>query len=174
MGEEIKSGGFLKWIELFKTAARYPRQVFDITLDRPFKEALTRSAVPPRPSRSWRDWFKKSANHRVRLRALMVTVSNGPYYGANFAVAPDARIDDGTLTVTIFKKYNKLELWWHFISISSGRRVYAPRVVTLNANAVTIGGPKRLEVHKDGTPLDAWPLKIDVKAKHLRIFSAKP
>jgi diacylglycerol kinase (ATP) len=174
MGEEIKSGGFWQWIELFKTAAKYPRQVFDITLDRPFKEALTKAASPPRPSRSWRSWFKKAQTHRVRLRALMVTVSNGPLYGANFAVAPDARIDDGKLTLTIFKKYNKWELWWHFFSISSGRRVYAPRVVTLNASTVTLGGPRPLDAHKDGAKLDEWPLNLELKTKHLLVFGSEP
>jgi diacylglycerol kinase family enzyme len=169
-GEEIKSGGFLKWIDLFKTAARYPRQTFDLTLDRPFRAALTRSKTPAKTSRGWRDWFRKARNHRLRLRALMITVSNGPYYGANFAVAPDARIDDGQLTVTIFKKYNKLELWWHFVSISSGRRRYAPRIVTLKAGEVCIDGPRRLEVHKDGAVLDEWPLRIRIAPGQLTIF----
>ena len=171
VGEEIKSGGFLKWIELFKTAAKYPRQTFEVSLDRPFREALARTDVPLRPSRSWRDWLRGTSKHVVRFRALMITVSNGPLYGANFAVAPNARVDDGKLTITIFKKYSKFELWRHFLSISFGRRVYAPRVVTLNAACVTIGGPKQLEAHKDGQPLDVWPLKIELKPKHLMIFS---
>ena len=170
LGEEIKSGGFLNWFKLFKTAAKYPRQVFDISLNRPFREALTLEKSSPKPSRSWRQWLKKTTNRKVRLRALMVTVSNGPYYGANFAVAPNAQIDDGMLTVTIFKKYNKLELWWHFWSISSGRRIYAPRVVTLNASEVEISGPRRLEVHKDGSPLDEWPIKMRLDSKRLSVF----
>jgi len=170
LGEEIKSGGFHNWFKLFHTAAKYPRQVFDISLDRPFREAIVRAKSPPKPSKSWRNWLRKTPGRRVRLKALMVTVSNGPYYGANFAVAPSARIDDGQLTVTIFKKYNKLELWWHFWSISSGRRIYAPRVVTLNAREVELGGPQKLEVHKDGSAIDEWPLKIHLKSKRLSIF----
>jgi diacylglycerol kinase (ATP) len=170
LGEEIKSGGFLNWFQLFKTAAKYPRQVFDISLDRPFREALIRDKAPPKPSKSWRDWLKKTPSEKVRLRALMVTVSNGPFYGANFAVAPNARIDDGMLTVTIFKKYNKLELWWHFWSIRAGKRVYAPRVVTLSASALEISGPKRLEVHKDGSAFDQWPLKLRLESKRLTVF----
>jgi diacylglycerol kinase (ATP) len=170
IGEEIKSGGFWKWFDLLRIAARYRRQVFDITLDRPFREALTRAKSPPRPSKSWRKWLRRAPTDRIRIRALMVTVSNGPLYGANFAVAPDARVEDGMLTITIFKKYNKLELWWHFLSISAGRRVYAPRVITLTVKSMELAGPARLEVHKDGAPLDQWPLEIRLRAKCLRVF----
>ena len=171
LGEEIKSGGLLKWLELFRVAAKYPRRHFDLTLDRPFREALVRTESPPRPSRSWLKWFKKNPGKTLRLKALMITVSNGPFYGAHFAVAPNAKIDDGLLTITIFKQYNKLELWWHFFSISFGRRKYAPRVVTLKVCETVIGGPEKLEVHKDGSNFDGWPLTMRLASKSLRVFT---
>ena len=171
LGEEIKSGGLLKWLELFRVAAKYPRRHFDLTLDRPFREALVRTKSPLGPSRSWLKWFKKTPRKTLHLKAFMITVSNGPYYGANFAVAPNAKIDDGLLTVAIFKKYNKLELWWHFFSISFGHRKYAPQVVTLNVCETVIGGPEKLEVHKDGSNFDAWPLTIRLASKNLRVFT---
>lgn len=173
LGEEIKSGQILNWFKLFKTAAKYPRQVFEISLDQPIKDSLAPEKAPPKSSQRWQHWLGKTASRTVRLRALMVTVSNGPFYGANFAVAPDARIDNGLLTVTIFKKYSKLELWWHFWSIRSGKRVYAPRVVTLNAKTVEIGGPKRLEVHKDGSPIDEWPIELRLESKRLSVFCGR-
>jgi len=173
LGEEIKSGRILNWFKLFKTAAKYPRQIFEISLNQPIKDSLRRENALPKPSKRWRRWLGKTSSRTVRLRALMVTISNGPFYGANFAVAPDARIDNGLLTVTIFKKYSKLELWWHFWSIRAGKRVYAPRVVTLNARAVKIDGPKRLEVHKDGSPIDEWPLELRLESKRLNIFCGR-
>ena len=100
----------------------------------------------------------------------MITVSNGPYYGANFAVAPHARVDDGRLTVTIFKRYRKLELFWHFFSIRAGRRVYAPRVVALAVERVQISGPGRLAVHADGTPTEIWPVELRVQPRALQVF----
>jgi len=170
LGEEIKSGGFLEWFQLFMTAARYPCQVFDIGLDRPFREALVGGKSPPRRPGSWKNWLGKKTVRKVRLRALMVTVSNGPFYGANFAIAPHARIDDGLFTVTIFKKYNKLELCWHFWSISSGSRVYAPRVAMLTTRELEISGPRRLDVHKDGSVLEEWPLRLRLASKRLTVF----
>jgi diacylglycerol kinase (ATP) len=170
LGEEIKDGEFLNWFKLLKTAAKYPRRVFDLSLDRPFREALAHVKSPPKISKGWRRWLKKAPERSIRLRALMVTVSNGPYYGANFAVAPDAAVDDGQLTVTIYKKYNKWELLWHFWSIRSGKRIYAPRVATLKASEIEIGGPEPLETHKDGSLLNEWPLKLRLDPGRLTIF----
>jgi diacylglycerol kinase (ATP) len=170
LSEEIKSGGFWKWIDLFRRAIKYPRQTFEIELDRPLREALSHTTPAGRPARRWQKWLKSNRHYRTRLRALMITVSNGPYYGMNFAVAPDARIDDGLLTITIFKKYSKLELWWHYLSISSGRRIYAPRLVTLTATRIRVSGPRRLAVHLDGSTLGDWPVEISVVANRLLIF----
>jgi YegS/Rv2252/BmrU family lipid kinase len=40
---------------------------------------------------------------RFDVRAPQVTVSNGPYVGAAYALAPEARLDDGLLDVVIFR-----------------------------------------------------------------------
>jgi len=38
----------------------------------------------------------------------------GPYYGTGFTVAPDAIIDDGLLTISVFRDFSKWELIRHF------------------------------------------------------------
>ncbi len=168
LGEEIKSGGFLKWIDFFRRAYRYPKQRFEFTLDRPIREALV-SGAP----RRWRT-SRRARGQSFHIHALMVTVSNGPYYGMNFTVAPGARLDDGLLTINIFRRFNKLELWWHFMSISSGRRVYSPQVTTLRVAGCEITGPQKIPVHLDGTPSNHWPLAIEVKKSALKVFGDAP
>jgi len=42
-----------------------------------------------------------------RLKALLVVIANGPYYGTGFTVAPDAIIDDGLLTISVFRDFSK-------------------------------------------------------------------
>lgn len=168
LGEEIKSGGITKWFDLLLRARDYPRQHFELQLDRPLHEALGRSRRSPR---QWIAHVCASRRTTLRLRALMVTISNGPYYGMNFQVAPHARIDDGKLTVSIFKRYSKLELAWHFFSIRAGRRAYAPRLTTLSVEAITIQGPRQLHVHCDGTLLEQWPLEMGIRPGALRVFT---
>lgn len=104
----------------------------------------------------------------------MITISNGPYYGMNFTVAPGARIDDGRLTVTLFKRYSKLRLWWHFLSIRAGRTAFAPRPITFRAGSIRISHRHRLPVHADGHPQPVWPVEITLRRAMLRTFSAPP
>ncbi len=175
LGEDIKSGQFRKWIDLFRRAYRYPRQTFVLTLDRPLSEAMVRSSNEShRLSRR----LARSGEKVLTLSALMVTVSNGPYYGMNFAVAPDERMDDGLLTVSVFKRYSKAQLWWHFVSIAFGRRVYSPKTIAFRVAKVEISGPRQLATHVDGSPKKLWPLKAECQARALRVFrqtgAAKP
>ncbi len=169
LGEEIKSGAFSKWLELFRKAFRYPRQSFELELDRPVSEALVEGTATTRRSRIRQ--LRRLDRTTIRLRALMLTVSNGPYYGMNFAVAPEARIDDGLLTVSVFKRFSRLELWWHFLSISSGRRVYSPKSLQLRVKKIKIGGKRAVRIHLDGVPFDEWPLDIKLSQNMLSVYS---
>jgi diacylglycerol kinase (ATP) len=159
--EDIKSGALARIWELAREAWHQPRHHLTIELDRPFTAA------------------RKSARHaegahhgsrRLHLRALMLTISNAPYYGMNFAIAPKASIDDGLLTITAFKRYSKLELLRHFFAIRAGRRAYTPRLVTLQVERLRITSTQRPPVHADGTPLDEWPLDLSIARRALRLF----
>lgn len=169
LGEEIKSGRFSRWIDLFRRAYRYRRQKFSLTLDRPLAQAI--SSGSNNESRRLARRLARSPGSEITLSALMITVSNGPYFGMNFAVAPDQRMDDGLLTVTIFSRYSKLQLWWHFLSIAFGRRVYDPKSITLRVAKLHISGPKRLPVHLDGTPQKGlWPVDAVCQPSALQVF----
>jgi diacylglycerol kinase (ATP) len=168
LGEEIKSGRPDRWIDLLRKAWRYRRQRFQLTLDRPVREALVRGA--PNESRLVH-LLRRKRSGQILLSALMVVVSNGPYFGMNFHVAPHARPDDGHLTVTVFSRYSKLQLWWHFLSIAHGRREYRPTTVAFCVRKLRISGPRPLPVHLDGHPeKELWPLDIECRKGAIRIF----
>lgn len=162
IGEEIKGGRFFHWVTLFKRAWQYPRQEFHLTFDRPICEAVQGAHS--------RHHLRRHRKTTLRISALMVTASNGPYYGMNFTVAPGARLDDGLLTVNVFKRYGKWELMRHFMSISHGRREYCPKAITFRVRTVEISGPRRLHAHLDGSPFDGWPLKIECQPQALPVF----
>jgi len=165
LGDEIKEGQFLRWFTLMRRAWTYPKQQFELIFDRPVGEAV----APGQPrTRHLRKFHGKS----LRISALMVTASNGPYYGMNFAVAPSARVDDGLITVSVFKRFSKLELWWHFFSISFGRRAYSPKTITFRVGSLEIRGPERLPTHRDGSPAEDWPLKVECRRGALKVFAS--
>jgi len=64
---------------------------------------------------------------RLETRASMVSVANGPYVGAAYAIAPDARIDDGLLDVVVFRHTNIPRVLLHLAFIAGGRPLPPPR-----------------------------------------------
>jgi diacylglycerol kinase (ATP) len=169
LGEEIKSGRVHRVIDFLHRAYHFERQPFSLTLDRPICDALAH--VSNNESRHLFEVLTRNRESAINLSALMVTVSNGPFFGMNFAVAPHERMDDGLLTVTVFSRYSKLQLWWHFASIAFGRREYRPKSIAFRVARLQIGGPRKLPVHLDGIPQkDLWPLKVECRKGALRVF----
>jgi diacylglycerol kinase (ATP) len=169
LGEEIKSGRIHRLIDFLHRAYHYRRQKFVLTLDRPACDALARGSINESHHlvRSLR-WNRK---FKLNLSALMLIVSNGPYFGMNFAIAPDERMDDGLFTVSVFSRYSKIQLWWHFASIAFGRREYRPKTIALRVTRLLIGGPRKLAVRLDGSPQrDLWPLDVECKKGALQVF----
>lgn len=95
-----------------------------------------------------------------QTRALMITVSNGPYTGAGFTVAPDALLDDGRFDVNVFRHFSKLDLIRHFGSIAFGRRAYSPHVRTYRSRRVRIKGSRPLPARADSEDLGATPVEF--------------
>jgi diacylglycerol kinase (ATP) len=169
VSEEIKSGRLSRILDFLRRAYWFRRQIFSLTLDRPVCDALVHLA-----SNESRHLFRALARNRtpsILLSALMITVSNGPFFGMNFAIAPHERMDDGLLTVSVFSRYSKLQLWWHFASIAFGRREYRPKSIAFRVAKLRLAGPSKLPVHLDGTLVeDLWPVDMECKRAVLRVF----
>lgn len=67
----------------------------------------------------------------VRVKALVVLVANGPYWGYSLPLAPDAIIDDHKFDVVVFRNFSKTDFIRHIISAMLHRN--QPRN-TSNAN----------------------------------------
>ena len=53
-------------------------------------------------------------------------------------------MDDGLLTVSVFSRYSKLQLWWHFASIAFARREYRPKSIAFRVAKLRLSGPSKL------------------------------
>lgn len=109
----------------------------------------------------------------VRTRALMVTVSIGPYTGAGMTVAPDARLDDGRFDIRVFRGFSKWELLRHLASIAFGRRRYTPHVSTYRSAVVRISSAHPLPARADGIDLGTTPVAFRTLAGALRVVSPR-
>jgi len=113
-------------------------------------------------------------DRRMRTRALMVTVSNGPYTGAGLTVAPEAELDDGRFDVRVFRRFSKLRLLRHLVSIAFGRYRYAPEVDSYRSRSVRIRGARPLPARADSHDLGTTPVAFDVRPGALRVVVPAP
>jgi diacylglycerol kinase (ATP) len=108
-------------------------------------------------------------DRQIRTRALMVTVSNGPYTGAAMTVAPDASLDDGKFDVRIFRRFSKARLLRHLVSIAFGRYRYAPEVDTDRSRFVRIKSATPLPARADSRDLGTTPVEFVTRPHALRV-----
>lgn len=156
IGEQIKGGRWGRILQAAQLAMLYTPKRLQIQ----FEQAI--AEVGEQPTSKWRFPRRKagSIQRELRLSALLVVVANGPYYGTGYAVAPNAVIDDGLLTVSIFRDFSKWELLRHFWSISQGRYHYSPKIKTYSAAEVRLASSVNLPVHIDGHPLGQLPVTL--------------
>jgi diacylglycerol kinase (ATP) len=112
-------------------------------------------------------------DRRIRTRALMVTVSNGPYTGAGMTVAPEARLDDGKFDVRLFRRFSKVRLIRHLVSIAFGRYRYAPEVDTFRSTVVRIDSASPLPARADSRDLGTTPVEFRVRPGALNVVVPK-
>src|SRR5207302_11169947 len=92
-------------------------------------------------------------SQRFEVRPPLVTVSNAPYVGAAYVLAPEARVDDGLLDVVIFRGTSVARVLMHMALVAGGRRLPPPPGVQLvRAKSITVAtlGRRPLPVHADG------------------------
>src|SRR5215212_4603675 len=46
---------------------------------------------------------------KIKIKTMLVVVSNAPMFGANFLVAPDAAVTDGLLDISVYPDFSKTE-----------------------------------------------------------------
>jgi diacylglycerol kinase (ATP) len=120
------------------------------------------------------------ADGRTRqVRAPMITVANSPFVGAAYALAPDARIDDGLLDVVIFRGLGVARILAHLIAVFGGRRLPPPPgTITLRARSIQISVVARrrrpLPVHADGAATGTTPAHFEIVPGALRVLIGQP
>lgn len=117
-------------------------------------------------------------SQRFDVRAPQVTVSDGPYVGAAYVLAPEARVDDGQLDVVIFRGMGVGRILVHMALVAGGRRLPQPPGVQLvRAKSVDVSLHRRrrqLPVHADGAVVGATPAHFEVLPAALRVIVGNP
>jgi diacylglycerol kinase (ATP) len=110
-------------------------------------------------------------------RAPMVTISNGPFVGAAYALAPRAMVDDGLLDVVIFRRASAQRVLLHMLLVAGGRRLPPPPdAQVLRARTVRVAMMRRrpLPVHADGSLVGTTPATFEVLPASLKVLVGRP
>lgn len=109
----------------------------------------------------------------IEEKCFTIAVANGPMYGYNFQIAPDARIDDGKFEVVLLKAAPR---WKYFAAVPetlNGRIYEADFVEHFSASEVEIRceGPENF-AHLDGEGLTVNGfLKFEMRHRALKIMT---
>jgi diacylglycerol kinase (ATP) len=109
-----------------------------------------------------------------RLRTLQVNICNSPRYGIEFALAPEAKMNDGKLDVIYIDNPSKLDHLRHFFTAMRGKRRPHERLKTYRASKIEIRSYPPLDVHADGECLGTTPVTVKVIPKALWICVPTP
>jgi diacylglycerol kinase (ATP) len=108
-------------------------------------------------------------NQKGRKRVLWAVVSNGQLYGRLWRIAPDARMDDGLLDLTVFEGYGVLSTARHLAGLTLGQYARDPTVHFYRGCSFTIETRKPLPIHVDAEPMGMTPAEISVAPHALNV-----
>lgn len=113
----------------------------------------------------------ETEDRTITGKCFVITVANGPMYGYNFQIAPDARLDDGLFSVVLFRDVPR---WQYFAAIPSSLKgnIYdAGFVEHFAARRVKITSEGLNFVHIDGESIEMeGELVFEMVPKALKIL----
>lgn len=109
-----------------------------------------------------------------RLRTLQVNICNSPRYGIEFALAPEAKMNDGKLDVIYLDNPSKWDHLRHFFTAMRGGGQPHERLRAHRASVVEVRSYPPLEVHADGECLGTTPVIVEVIPQALWICVPTP
>jgi diacylglycerol kinase (ATP) len=107
----------------------------------------------------------------IDARVMTAAVLNTPSYGAGLRVAPDARVDDGLLDVSILKNLNGAEVTRAIPRLFASGVLPDEYFVRKRARAVVIQTDRPSMFHGDGEILGPAPVRIEVVGNAIQVVA---
>lgn len=116
---------------------------------------------------------RSGAGDRARDRHLMLTVSNGRFFGGGFPIAPEATADDGLLHACHILDASPLTRLRLFNLAEKGRHVDAERVRTTASSSFTLvfDRPPRFEMDGEVRQATEAEMAVEVRPSALTVLA---
>ncbi len=105
----------------------------------------------------------------IERECIFIEVSNSTYT-SNFLIAPNAKIDDGLLDITILNKTTRRRVVYAFPKIFKGEHIKLPEVETFKAEKISIFTEENKVLTPDGEILGTSPFEIECLKQAVEIF----
>lgn len=106
---------------------------------------------------------KITLDHKeIDTKVVGVVLMNMPYGGGGLKFAPDARYNDGLISVVIIKEVGKFELMRALPTVYFGKHVNHPKVEILQGKKVRIEAEQPLIKSFDGDLAGTMPLEAEI------------
>jgi YegS/Rv2252/BmrU family lipid kinase len=170
---KVKNGKKLFFFELTAiglVAALYPKanKLADGKLSHLKDVALTLIHQEPQPE----VFLTLDDESKIKVKTMLVVVSNAPMFGANFLVAPDASVKDGFLDVSVYPEFSKTELLAYYAKVRDEGFSANEKVQRYRASKLEIKTNPKMEVMADGVMLGKG--KVEIKSKPGAVWMITP
>jgi len=105
----------------------------------------------------------------IEREATFLEISNSRYT-ADFLMAPDARIDDGLLDITLLGRISRNRLLRLFPTVFKGEHVRYPEVETFRARHIRIRSDQPKVLSPDGELVGTTPAEVTCLHRALEVF----
>jgi len=170
---QVKNGKKLFFFELTAVglvAALYPKanKLADGKLSKLKDVALTLIHQEPQPE----VFLTLDDESKIKVKTMLVVVSNAPMFGANFLVAPDASVTDGLLDISVYPEFGKTELLAYYAQVRSEGFSANEKVQRYRASKIEIKTNPKMDVMADGVMLGKG--KVEIKSKPGAVWIITP
>jgi len=108
---------------------------------------------------------------RASRLVYMFIIANTALYGDDFLkITPDASVDDGLLTCTLFRSHSFWKAWWHFLGVALGRAHEMSDIERFDCRRLEIRGGQKAPIQVDGDLSGTTPAVIEVVPRALRVM----
>jgi diacylglycerol kinase (ATP) len=105
----------------------------------------------------------------IEREATFLEISNSRYT-ADFLMAPEAKIDDGLLDVTLLGKISRRRLLRLFPTVFKGTHVQYPEVETFTARSIKVISDQPKILTPDGELIGSTPFEVSCLHQALEVF----
>lgn len=115
----------------------------------------------------------KTDDDEIITKATLISIANGPYTGFGLLLAPDAKLNDHRLTITLYRM-TKFDLIRYFFNMKFEGKIDKRRLKTIQTTKVTISAKHPISLHADGTIFSKTPAVLKIIPNALEVICGFP